>query len=186
MPFNFSSLEYLSHHRTRKSRVSPGSRASPAHKKKGMLNMMYLRITSSFITVKVAWMTFSNIKYWRIRKVDTKSREYMIYEALLGRVLMSLFWISNIVMSRFELMRMYLSLFHIFCSCHICYFIIISSFPICCRNFNKHWFPSSQFQILHDAVSTLCRLSKFSLTGPHISIQIFHNVELCHYREIRA
>ena len=31
MPFNFSSLEYLSHHRTGKNRVSPVSRASPAH-----------------------------------------------------------------------------------------------------------------------------------------------------------
>ena len=31
MPFNFSSPEYLSHHRTRKNRVSPVSRASPAH-----------------------------------------------------------------------------------------------------------------------------------------------------------
>ena len=31
MPFNFSSPEYLSHHWTRKSRVSPVSRASPAH-----------------------------------------------------------------------------------------------------------------------------------------------------------
>ena len=31
IPFNFSSPEYLSHHRTRKSRVSPVSRASPAH-----------------------------------------------------------------------------------------------------------------------------------------------------------
>ena len=31
IPFNFSSPEYLSHHRTRKNRVSPVSRASPAH-----------------------------------------------------------------------------------------------------------------------------------------------------------
>ena len=31
MPFNFISPEYLSHHRTRKNRVSPVSRASPAH-----------------------------------------------------------------------------------------------------------------------------------------------------------
>ena len=31
MPFNFSSPEYLSNHRTRKNRVSPVSRASPAH-----------------------------------------------------------------------------------------------------------------------------------------------------------
>ena len=31
MPFNFSFPEYLSHHRTRKNRVSPVSRASPAH-----------------------------------------------------------------------------------------------------------------------------------------------------------
>ena len=31
MPFNFSSPEYLSHHRTRKNRVNPVSRASPAH-----------------------------------------------------------------------------------------------------------------------------------------------------------
>ena len=31
MPFNFSSPEYFSHHRTRKNRVSPDSRASPAH-----------------------------------------------------------------------------------------------------------------------------------------------------------
>ena len=34
MPFNFSSPEYLSHHRTRKNRVTPvsrASRASPAH-----------------------------------------------------------------------------------------------------------------------------------------------------------
>ena len=31
MPFNFSSPEYLSHHRARKNRVSPVSRASPAH-----------------------------------------------------------------------------------------------------------------------------------------------------------
>ena len=31
MPFNFSSPEYLSHHRTQKNRVSPVSRASPAH-----------------------------------------------------------------------------------------------------------------------------------------------------------
>ena len=31
MPFNFSSAEYLSHHRTRKNRVSPVNRASPAH-----------------------------------------------------------------------------------------------------------------------------------------------------------
>ena len=31
MPFNFSSSEYLSHHRARKNRVSPVSRASPAH-----------------------------------------------------------------------------------------------------------------------------------------------------------
>ena len=31
MPFNFSSSEYLSHHRTRKNQVSPVSRASPAH-----------------------------------------------------------------------------------------------------------------------------------------------------------
>ena len=31
MLFNFSSPEYLSHHRTRKNRVSPVSQASPAH-----------------------------------------------------------------------------------------------------------------------------------------------------------
>ena len=31
MPFNFSSPEYLSHHRRRKNRASPVSRASPAH-----------------------------------------------------------------------------------------------------------------------------------------------------------
>ena len=31
MPFNFSFPEYLSHHRTQKNRVSPVSRASPAH-----------------------------------------------------------------------------------------------------------------------------------------------------------
>ena len=31
MSFNFSSPEYLSHHRTRKNRVSPVSRAGPAH-----------------------------------------------------------------------------------------------------------------------------------------------------------
>ena len=31
MPFNFSSPEFLSHHKTRKNRVSPVSRASPAH-----------------------------------------------------------------------------------------------------------------------------------------------------------
>ena len=31
MPFNFSSAEYLRHHRTGKNRVSPVSRASPAH-----------------------------------------------------------------------------------------------------------------------------------------------------------
>ena len=31
MPFNLSSPEYLSHHRTRNNRVSPVSRASPAH-----------------------------------------------------------------------------------------------------------------------------------------------------------
>ena len=31
MPFNFSYPEYLSNHRTRKNRVSPVSRASPAH-----------------------------------------------------------------------------------------------------------------------------------------------------------
>ena len=31
MPFNFSSPEYLSHHKTPKNRVSPVSRASPAH-----------------------------------------------------------------------------------------------------------------------------------------------------------
>ena len=30
MPFNFNSPEYLSHHRTRKNRVSPVSQASPA------------------------------------------------------------------------------------------------------------------------------------------------------------
>ena len=31
IPFNFSSPKYLSHHRTRKNRYSPVSRASPAH-----------------------------------------------------------------------------------------------------------------------------------------------------------
>ena len=31
MHFNFSFPEYLSHHKTRKNRVSPVSRASPAH-----------------------------------------------------------------------------------------------------------------------------------------------------------
>ena len=31
MPFNFSSPEYLNHHGTRNNRVSPVSRASPAH-----------------------------------------------------------------------------------------------------------------------------------------------------------
>ena len=31
MPFNFSSPEYLSRHRTRKNRVSPVSRACPAY-----------------------------------------------------------------------------------------------------------------------------------------------------------
>ena len=31
MPFNFSSSEFLSHNKTRKNRVSPVSRASPAH-----------------------------------------------------------------------------------------------------------------------------------------------------------
>ena len=31
MPFNFSSPEYLSPHKRRKDRVSPVSRASPAH-----------------------------------------------------------------------------------------------------------------------------------------------------------
>ena len=31
MPFNCSSPEFLSHHKPRKNRVSPVSRASPAH-----------------------------------------------------------------------------------------------------------------------------------------------------------
>ena len=47
----------------------------------------------------------------------------------------SLFCISNIVMLRFESMHMSLSLFHIIFSCHVCYFVIISLFLICCPIF---------------------------------------------------
>ena len=35
---------------------------------------------------------------------------------------------------------MFLSLFHMIFNCHVCYFVIIFLFPICCCNFNKHWF----------------------------------------------
>ena len=42
MPFNFSSSEYLSHHRTRKNRVSPVSRASPAHMNSPLLMEYFL------------------------------------------------------------------------------------------------------------------------------------------------
>ena len=35
---------------------------------------------------------------------------------------------------------MSLSLFHMIFNCHVCYFVIIFLFPICCCNFNKHWF----------------------------------------------
>ena len=44
MPFNFSSPEYLSHHRTQKNRVSPVSRASPAHMNSPLFDMLRLRL----------------------------------------------------------------------------------------------------------------------------------------------
>ena len=42
MPLNFSSPEYLSHHRTGKNRVSPVSRASPAHMNSPLISFRYL------------------------------------------------------------------------------------------------------------------------------------------------
>ena len=47
MPFNFSFPEYLSHHRTRKNRVSPVSRASPAH-----MNSPYEMLKADFHSVQ--------------------------------------------------------------------------------------------------------------------------------------
>ena len=49
MPFNFSSPEYLSHHRTRKNRVSPVSRASLAHIliKQKALGLGWVEVVSS-------------------------------------------------------------------------------------------------------------------------------------------
>ena len=40
MPFNFSSPEFLSHHKMRKNRVSPVSRASPAHMNSPLVNAL--------------------------------------------------------------------------------------------------------------------------------------------------
>ena len=42
MPFHFSSPEYLSHHRPRKNRLSPVSRASPAHMNSPIVNVRML------------------------------------------------------------------------------------------------------------------------------------------------
>ena len=44
MPFNFSSPEYLSHHRTRKNRVSPVNRASPAHMNSPLVILSYATV----------------------------------------------------------------------------------------------------------------------------------------------
>ena len=57
MPFNLSSPEYLSHHRTRNNRVSPVSRASPAH-----MNSPLVELPSLVAKCCTAW------KIWR-RKV---------------------------------------------------------------------------------------------------------------------
>ena len=40
----------------------------------------------------------------------------------------------------FESMHISLSLFHMIFNCHVCYFVIIFLFPICCCNVDKHWF----------------------------------------------
>ena len=44
MPFNFSSPEYLSHYRTGKNRVSPVSRASPAHMNSPLITNLTTRL----------------------------------------------------------------------------------------------------------------------------------------------
>ena len=53
MPFNFSSPEYLSHHRTRKNRVSPVSRASPAHMNSPLKIVLYLCRWAEYCSVHV-------------------------------------------------------------------------------------------------------------------------------------
>ena len=45
MPFNFSSPEFLSYQRTRKNRVSPVSRASPAHMNSPLVVESMFKIT---------------------------------------------------------------------------------------------------------------------------------------------
>ena len=55
MAFNFNSPEYLSHHRTRKNRVSPVSRASPAHMN-NPLGPVYT-YTDSFVSADIIAVT---------------------------------------------------------------------------------------------------------------------------------
>ena len=64
MPFNFSSPEFLSHHRTRKNRVSPVSRASPAHM--NSLLVLYSpckRTRNSFRAVKLIQQLTDNLNF---------------------------------------------------------------------------------------------------------------------------
>ena len=64
MPFNFSSPEYLSHHRTRKNRVSPVSRASPAHMNSPLHRMVWLGIEMCKIQKYIALIAkFANLVY---------------------------------------------------------------------------------------------------------------------------
>ena len=49
MPFNFSSPEYLSPHKRRKNRVSPVSRASPAHMNSPLINQTAVHIASKHL-----------------------------------------------------------------------------------------------------------------------------------------
>ena len=54
MPFNFSSPEYLSHHRTRKNQVSPVNRASPAHMNSPLEQWKSSHVTEAHLIADIA------------------------------------------------------------------------------------------------------------------------------------
>ena len=66
MPFNFSSSEYFSPHKRRKNRVSPVSRASPAHVNSLLVIIYYIVVGAVYIEVRayVLWLVSFLANCW--------------------------------------------------------------------------------------------------------------------------
>ena len=82
MLFNFSSPEYLSHHKTRKNRVSPVSRAGPAHMNSPLkVNLFHKPAIYAYISISNELFVFSicmeflndNLKYSQKAKLHPLS-----------------------------------------------------------------------------------------------------------------